>query len=292
MRILFTIPHYYRSTGEGFHGSELSTPARRTQALRLCLAALHQNFGQRQGLLYPPERSTRPANDVMRADIEIVVCTTGDHHLLANLPSGLFHQCATDANPRFLGYECHAVLRNALDRFDFFCYLEDDILLTDPLFFQKLKWFESIAGDGALLQPNRFERGLGTPLHKLYIDGNLVDPMISPRFQDRTDTPRIIASLMGMELVFQRVDNPHAGCFFLSAAQMATWTAAPHFLDRSSGFWGPLESAATLGVMRTFKLYKPARENAGFLEVMHIDRRYLGKLSRQWALSSAASRED
>jgi hypothetical protein len=48
------------------------------------------------------------------------------------------------------------------------------------------------------------------------------------------------------------------------------------FLDRSERFAGPLESAATYGIMRTFEIYKPARENASFLEVRHLDNRYLG----------------
>ena len=41
---------------------------------------------------------------------------------------------------------------------------------------------------------------------------------------------------------------------------------------------GPLESAATLGIMRHFRVYKPARENAAFLEIEHLDRRYLGRV--------------
>ncbi len=288
MRILFTIPHYFRPTREGFHGSHKADPSRRIEGLTLCLSALHQTFGRRQGLLFPPETCARPANEVIRADIETVVCTTGDHHLLANLPRGLCRQHATDADPRLLGYECHAVLGGALGRFDYFCYLEDDILLTDPLFFQKLRWFGSVAGDDAVLQPNRFEQALGAALDKVYADGNIVDPTISPRFQDKTDTPRIEAPLMGIDLVFQRVDNPHSGCFFLSAAQMTTWAAAPYFLDRAAGFWGPLESAATLGIMRTFRVYKPARENAGFLEVRHIDNRYLGRWLQGWDLARAS----
>ena len=45
----------------------------------------------------------------------------------------------------------------------------------------------------------------------------------------------------------------------------------------TSAFGGPLESAATLGVIRHFRAYKPARENAGFLEIEHLDPRYLGR---------------
>ena len=45
-------------------------------------------------------------------------------------------------------------------------------------------------------------------------------------------------------------------------------------VTRDTSFVGPLESAATLGIMRTFKVYKPARENANFLEVEHYGRRF------------------
>ncbi len=55
---------------------------------------------------------------------------------------------------------------------------------------------------------------------------------------------------------------------------MAHWAEQSYFLDGSAAFFGPLESAATLGLMKTFDVYKPARQNAGFLEVEHLDLRY------------------
>ena len=274
MRILFTLPHYFRPSRRGFHGSEREA-SERIASLTRCLSALHQHFGEKtQGVLDGPRQRVVPANDVLENQLEVVVCTTGSDHLLAELPAGLCRPKATDVPPRLLGYACHAVLRDRLDQFDFFCYLEDDVLLDDPLFFQKLTWFNRLAGDEALLQPNRFELTLLPRLHKVYVDGNLVDTTLSARFQDVTQDPHLTASLMDTNLSFRRVDNPHAGCFFLNAAQMARWAAAPYFLDHADGFWGPLESAATLGIMRTFKVYKPAPENAGFLEIEHLDPRY------------------
>ncbi len=275
MRILFTIPHYFRPSRQGFHGSEREA-SERVDSLTRCLSSLHQHFGEKtQGLLNGPRQSVLPANEALWNELEVVVCTTGSDHLLADLPAGLCRRyAATTVSPRLLGYSCHEVLRDGLDRFDFFCYLEDDVLLADPLFFHKLMWFSSIADADALLQPNRFELTLQPRLHKVYVDGDLIDTTLSARFQDVTEDPQITASLMGTELIFRRIGNPHAGCFFLNAAQMARWAAAPYFLDRSNAFWGPLESAATLGIMRTFKVYKPAPETAGFLEVEHLDPRY------------------
>jgi len=180
----------------------------------------------------------------------------------------------------FLGYSCHEVLADNLGRYDYYCFLEDDIVVSDPLFFWKQAWFTRMVGDRAVLQPHRFETSDQLPRHKLYIDGPIRDPTIAPKFQDKHVRPRMQGRVLGVEIAFERVDNPHSGCFFLTEAQMRRWADQPYFLDRSAEFWGPLESAATLGVMRTFETYKPALENAGFLEVHHLDTRYLGRAVR------------
>lgn len=80
---------------------------------------------------------------------------------------------------------------------------------------------------------------------------------------------------MGADVAFQQARNPHAGCFFLSASQFGHWVAQPHFLDRDVRFLGPLESAATLGILWTFRVVKPSPENADFLEVQHFGVDYL-----------------
>ena len=62
---------------------------------------------------------------------------------------------------------------------------------------------------------------------------------------------------------------------------METWARQPYFLDRDTRFVGPLESAATLGIMRTFRVYKAAVESAGFLEIEHFGTSFLGQLRRR-----------
>jgi hypothetical protein len=83
---------------------------------------------------------------------------------------------------------------------------------------------------------------------------------------------------LGIPIRFCRPANPHSGCFFLNAAQMSRWAARPDFLDRDTSFIGPLESAATLGIMRTFRVYKPTVENANFLEIEHHGTGFIGQL--------------
>jgi len=276
MRILFTVAHYYKAK-EGFYGSQRADPKPRIDALTRLIATLHASFGKRQGLLDPPRRQLFETNGQWRDEIEVVVCTTGDAHLAGALPQNLFRHHSTAAEPMLLGYECHAVLKEGLGRFDYYCYLEDDILVDDPWFFRKLAWFTKEAGDRALLQPNRYELSPADKVHKLYIDCNLLKPELSEKYQNVKLRPEIQKRVMNEKVVLKRVNNPHAGCFFLNAKQMAKWAEQPYFLDRATDFGGPLESAATLGVMRCFECYKPARECAAFLEVEHMHPRYMGR---------------
>ncbi len=85
--------------------------------------------------------------------------------------------------------------------------------------------------------------------------------------------------MLGRRVVFERARNPHAGCFFLNARQMAFWASRPHFADRQSRFIGPLETAASLGILRTFAVYKAAPPCADFLEVRHHGTGYLAQLA-------------
>jgi len=277
MRILFAIPHYFSQSRAGHYGSERSAPEVRAAVMRLCLAALRQNLSESQGLIDGLQNQIHAANPDLSATITIALCTTGDSHLVAHLAGCGFDHVRTQADPRLLGFECHNLLRSGLGQYDYFAYLEDDLRLSDALFFTKLAWFNAQFGEAAVLQPNRFELVAEPAPYKLYIDGNPHDPRLGAGLQRVDQQRRMAAPAFGRQVAFQRVDNPHSGCFFLNAAQLARWASEPDFAVPSTAFCGPLESAATLGIMRHFRAYKPARENAAFLEIEHLDPRYLGR---------------
>ena len=278
MRILFAIPHYFAPSAAPNYGSERTAPELRARVTQQCIASLWQHFSEAQSLANGFERTFLPANPRLSATITVVLCTTGESHLIPEITGSVaFQHVATGAEPRYLGFECHKVLREGLGQYDYFGYLEDDLRIADGLFFVKLAWFQTQFGEAALLQPNRFELTGEPAPYKLYIDGNPRDhTLVSPQRSD--GQPRIAAPAFGRPMHFQRVYNPHSGCFFLSAAQLARWVEQPDFAVPSAAFCGPLESAATLGVMRHFRIYKPARENAAFLEIEHLDKRYLGRV--------------
>ena len=285
MRILAAIPHYYSardsySPDGKWHGS-VGHAARdsRVAAASACIAALHRLYGPAQRVLDHATGIAMPANQRTAGRVDVVVCTTGEDHLLGRLPlpAGSFTHHPTGCPAPLLGFECHAVLRDRLGEYDYYAYLEDDLIARDPWLFVKVGWFTEQLGDGVLLQPNRYEVGPLGLAHKLYVDGDLADGVTAP-FQDLSAVPVVTGHLLGTTVAFRRARNPHAGCFFLNARQMAEWASRPDFLDRETSFVGPLESAATLGIMRAFRIYKAAAESAGFLEIQHFGTAYIGQL--------------
>lgn len=287
MRILFTIAHYFNSSEAGRHGSQAKDPEPRIQALTICIANLHQLFGKSQRIINIAQRLALPANQPQASDIDIVICTTQDCHILAQvrLPLHFYKHHPTQAEPMLLGFECQAVLRDCFGQYDYYCFLEDDLILHDPWFFVKLNWFTALAGDLNLLQPNRYEVGIQNLFYKAYIDGDLA-PRVTAQFQNVQEQPELQGRIMNTPVVFRWTLNPHSGCYFLNAKQMKHWVQQPYFLDRDTSFVGPLESAATLGIMRTFKVYKPTPQHANFLEIQHFGTAFLSLIGNQVQLGT------
>jgi hypothetical protein len=276
MRILFTIPHFFKPHIQGQHASQGNDPQARLQALSKSLAALHQLFGTSQSIINIGKRLAFPANQSQAHELDVVICTTNDYHLLNQLalPEHFYKHHSTKVEPLLLGFECQAVLKDCLGQYDYYCFLEDDLIIHDSWFFVKLNWFTQKASDLSLLQPNRYEVSTQGLVSKAYIDGDLA-LRVTASFQNVREQPKLKGNIMGIPISFRRALNPHAGCYFLNANQMAYWANQPYFLDRDTSFIGSLESAATLGIMKTFRVYKTAPEQAGFLEIEHFDTAFL-----------------
>ncbi len=288
MRLLFTIPHYFHVKNEnrqagtsgsglkGNHASITDSAEKRCEALRKTVMSIHQTFGMSQAMIRHDDRTTQAANESLRSEVHIIVVTAGGNHLMkqADFPAHICHQASIDDDPTTLGFHCHSILRDRWGNYDYYGYLEDDLSIGDAWFFEKLRWFNSHVGNGKVLLPNRFERSADLAYKKCYVDGDLKERVTKP-FQNIKETPELKSTVLGRPIRFIRPLNPHSGCFFLNAQQMQTWIEQSHFGSRSTGFIGPLESAATLGIMKTFRIYKPAPENASFLEIEHFDSRFI-----------------
>ncbi len=114
-----------------------------------------------------------PANQASRVEMDIVICTCGDQHLLdqVQMPPETYEHLRFDCDPMYLGFECHDVLQERLGSYDLYGYMEDDLILHDADFFTKIAWFHQPASEDSVLQPNRYERYISpTQLKKVYID--------------------------------------------------------------------------------------------------------------------------
>jgi len=285
MRVLIVIPHVFNPDGGGKYASLSADPQPRILALTECVRALHGLYGSDQ-IYFKYDRHQLyqlPANQNPSMQVDIIIATTQGLHVLDLLPvtSDFYQHHPTDCDPMLLGFQCHGILKKNLGAYDYYGYLEDDLILHDPAFFQKLRWFNSSVGDGWVLQPNRFEWVQEANLiRKNYIDPELLFKTGQPgEFAHYfTDNLTILARVMGQEIVIKRAENPHSGCFFLNQKQMEYWAIKDYFGQIDCRFFGPLESAASLGLARTFRIYKPAPANAKFLEIQHFGDKWSDKI--------------
>ncbi|MBM5784436.1 MAG: calcium-binding protein [Cyanobacteria bacterium K_DeepCast_35m_m1_288] len=283
MRILLAVVHYFKP-GDGRHGSLGRDPEPRRLALRMVLLQLQRLFGSPAATLNHMARRVDGVVDG-GAQIDIRICVTGDNHLLDDLSDlAPCYQAVVcqPTEPRLLGFACHQLLAElhasalaAKTPYDFIGYLEDDILIQDPDFFLKLRQFNRAFGDGYLLMPNRLET-MERPgqLARFYIDGDY-NPEASVAYR-KSATQHLCLEHLGELIRFEQPYNLHSGCFFLNAKQAQIYFASSASRELDVSFHGPLESAATLGMLKTFQLMKPALSNGRFLTVEHAGRNFMG----------------
>lgn len=278
MHLLICVAHYYNGEGGGAHGSLSPDPAPRIAALRQLILQLHRLFGEPAGVLNHLKRCIEQASDG-GGSIQIKICTTANDHLLHHLHdlSDHFEQVICEpSHPKLLGFECHRILReNAAGAHDYYGYMEDDLLITDADFFAKLKYFNATFGNSYLLQPNRIETSEDLKrLRRFYIDGDY-HPPASEQWRQSMQTELAMQHLA--EVVrFRQPLNLHSGCFFLNAQQAHQYFESDASRSLDTSYHGPLESAASLGVMKTFQIMKPAIENGRFLTIEHAGRNFMG----------------
>lgn len=273
MRILVAIVHHWNPEGGGRHQSLRPDPAPRLEALRELILAFSR-LGRNQFHFHFGDQAAYPANSDQRHHIDLHVITDGVHHLLDALDQPcrrrIHHVPTGPTHPLMLGFEAQSHLAGQLQSgYDLYAYVEDDLIIRDPLFFSKIVGFAAFAGSDCVLLPQRFEL-LPIPAHidKLYIDGSMPELDLQQYLPEPGPPLEVGAGLLG-SVLFESPPNPHAGCFVLTHDQLTHWTGQPWWLDKDCSFISPLESAATLGLLKTFRLYKPPFAQACWLEIQH-----------------------
>lgn len=272
MRVLLAIIHYFKAEEASRHSStDAHRRDQRAGVLRDVIDSWRGTFGATTTINIEHKRFERLRGAVDGLDIAVV--TNGTDHLLDEEHAklrGVRHVPAKVENPRMLGFAAQRLFADARNAYDLFCYSEDDLRVADPAFVAKIGAFQDAFGPRRLLMPNRFEWNRRGPTLKTWIDGDL-RPGVTERWRNALPDEEFLRL---ERTTFRRALNPHAGFHALSAVQLAHWMRQPHFGDGDCGFISPLESAATLGVMKTFPIYKSFGVDAGFLELEHMDTRF------------------
>lgn len=200
-------------------------------------------------------------------ELTIVIKTVADRHITGYLPEyqiGCIQvEEESEGDPMFMGFRCQDALISRVNDFDWFLFLEDDIVLQDSYILEKLEKFIVKSGSGRnLLFPNRYELWEGT---KRYIDCTI-------------DTKLAWNRLSSLEIdgaKFGEPTNPHSGFFCLSKDQVKLWIeSGREWNNKDLGYGGPRECAATYSLLECFSIYKPHPSNLHYFEVRHHDTKY------------------
>jgi len=276
MKILVCIPHFFDAhpAGEARYGSESAAKQqKKTESLAMCIGMLHLLFGRVHIGANHRQLIFEEVPNECAHSVTVKVVTVPEKHLLGEIgiSSKLYEHVPIDTNPRHLGFETHKVIRSHAGQYDYYGYLEDDIVIHDPHFFRKLDYFNrnvSGADSKALLQPNRFESFLGTDkvhsrcVHKVYPDYTYSDGPVG----------NVIHTLdyLGGTVQFERARAPHSGCFFVNEVQLAALEQAPNFGSTEDIDEGMvLDEAATRPIYQALNVYKTVQQNMNFLQVEH-----------------------
>ena len=275
MRVNVCIPHFINENVKpsdnpnGYGSLREGATFNRTLAMGRCISSLLSL--QRSGKtaqLNMAQRIDFWSNAGPKLEIKITIVTDG-HHRLDELLQYFGNQVQVlDVeldDPRLLPLACRDHLINTGEGADLLAYLEDDLIINDPEFFDKQYWFLEKTSHRFCLMPHRYERCHSEGIDKLLVDGPLTPSFIKKFTEPQPNAAQ--GAYNGVEAVsFDITDNPHSGMFILSESQATTLRNRK--LPRS-GFIGPLETAATLTVLQNFPVMKTSLKNWMFLRIEH-----------------------
>ncbi len=251
------------------YASQMAIDAR-VIALNEQIVALRRNFGASRSIGPQTELARYPQS---KCEIDIVIVTMANANVLDLIqidPAEYSVELFT-GEPLMLSFETQRVARERAKGYDIIGMMEDDLIIHDPTFFEKLRWFGAQFGPRYVLQPQRVEVSRAGRIGKMLIEPTLRRP--HAEFEHPDAPTELTARFLDRDLKFTRATNPHSGTWFLTAEQFALWEKQPYFYDRVAGWVGPLESAATRGLAMTFPVYRCASD-AYFLEVEHFGVRF------------------
>jgi hypothetical protein len=168
---------------------------------------------------------------------------------------------------------------------DLSLYLEDDLVIQDSRYADKLAWFHQRTDHRFVLMPHRSEPTVANAPQQLYVDGPIKPVSQSEPVWVSDETVMARGRFWdGQEIDFVEASNPHSGSFCISAPQLELLKDAPW---PPAEFVGPLETAATGTILGSFPVLKASWSCREFLTIEHGNPsflRLLGQLPRRTQL--------
>lgn len=286
LNVHICIPHFFKPSEEkiGYGSARRTNRLARAIALGRCLSSLIAmqrgqedsllNIGQRQidHIPRPSPKESQPP--VAPLNIQITVCTDGKHYL--NEVLDIYHHRITHKtfdldNPKDLPLATrdHLIKEDTesgnKNTFDLFTYMEDDLVIVDSKYFDKLNWFLRKTEGTCCLMPHRIEPVFQRNLGYLMVDGDLAETFIGKFTKPESNVAQ--GKYLGKyDVSFDIATNPHAGTFTINSQQHKLLQGKT--LPRN-GFISQLETAATLTVLEHFQILKPSLNDREFLMIEH-----------------------
>ena len=296
LNIRAVIPHFFTEAsssssgviGEGFGSRHCSARWQRAAAFQRCLNGLlnlrrtvqdwHLNL-----ITVKPELTPSAGLDAGFPEITVeIVVVVFSNQFLSEVVESVFPLAkvlVSDVeDPRKIGLFARDWLISHPVPADLNIYLEDDLVIHDPLFPEKILWMAQTSDHACLLMPHRYEltRSPGVP-SRLLIDGPIDIEPIQAWHQPLKNAAS--GHFRGGQVIeFDVPENPHSGFFALSREQV---NKLKKETLPDTGFVGPLETAATYTVGKFFVVLKPSLKSRDFLLIEHAYPSFLGYARNQ-----------
>ena len=286
------IPHFCRiadNDGDGYGSSRSNAAIFRAVALSRCLGGVlslargaeEEILGIAEATVLKAPRAVVPGQEAAGLVIDCHVLVCGDDYFVDALKAFerriTVHRLSLD-DPRRLPFAVRDFLLKdeAAGNADLSLYLEDDLVIQDRLYCDKLLWFLRRTNHQFALMPHRYELSGYQLMPRFFVDGP-IDPEVLPDHQQPAEMVASGSFAGGERIGFDIASNPHSGSFSCSSLQRQRILAAG---VAEEGFVGPLETVATFTVLQHLPVMKPTWAQRDFLVLEHAHPSFLSWRSK------------
>jgi len=291
LRLRVVVPHFFREgaseTGAGYGSGRRGNRLARCLSLARCLGSVlalaraqHDwILNIAEGHLEASTASSLPG--VAGVEVELNLFQCGEHVLAEVLQEYegrlRVHRLDLD-DPMQLPLATVAWLLHQEPAADLSLYLEDDLVIQDGRYADKLAWFHLRTDHRFVLMPHRLEPTVANAPLRLYVDGPIKPAgQAAPVWAGEEQVVAQGRFWDGQQVSFAAASNPHSGSFCLSRPQLERLRQAPW---PPAKFVGPLETAATGIVLGHFPVLKPSWACREFLTLEHANPSFLRTLGQ------------